>query len=362
MNLASIFQSEYTLAAIFVSFLGLIGLVTYLFGFNSAKPTESQQNESDSKKTKTKAKETKTKKKPEPAQPAPVPELVKQVKKIEEPVKAVKKIEEPVKAVKKIEETKNVKKVEPVKKQAKKEVKKEEKKGEETLVKSVIQPLEETTDASGWTTVIDKRAQKKQKSATPTSSTDSEESVVKINKKTKEVKTEVKAEAKIEVVQKDQLVIGTKQPSELLTESLIQKTETKDKEDDWIPANPKAKKDKKKEKKEVAEVEVKPQVVPVVPEVKSVEKTKPKKNAKKPAQENLVNAIKDAIVDTADSNNNKVNLKQTSLTDSIILIEKESKRTESNQSSNESLQDVDGDDGFITITNKKTKRTVRREH
>jgi len=47
MSLASIFQSEYTLAAFFVSFLGLIGLVTYLFGFKPAKP---EQTESDNDK------------------------------------------------------------------------------------------------------------------------------------------------------------------------------------------------------------------------------------------------------------------------------------------------------------------------
>lgn len=71
-----------------------------------------------------------------------------------------------------------------------------------------------------------------------------------------------------------------------------------------------------------------------------------------------------------------VDLKQASMSASIVVIDKEAlagstlakkpvqtARTESNQSSSESLQDVEGEEGFVTITSKKsTKKTaVRRE-
>ncbi|CAF0717499.1 unnamed protein product [Brachionus calyciflorus] len=334
MSVSSLFQSEYVLALGFTFILGLIGVVTYFFSFKQSEPKQSEPETTPKKTVKTKLKESKTKvQKTEPTEP---------VKKVEEPAKkveTVKKVEEPVKTVKKTE-TVN-------KKTVKKEVKK-------TVVEEPVvqtQNEEPVVDASGWTTVVDKRSEKKkQKSATP-------EAPVVQNKK--EAKS-VEVVQNVEVVNNNQLVIGAKQPSSLLTESVIERTETKEKEDDWIPANPKSKKDKKKEKKEaVVEVDVKPQeVVPVVPEVKEV---KSKKSKNKSAAQNLAHAIQDAIVDTVESKNPKVNLKQTSLTDSIILIEKENKRTESNQSSNDSLQDIDGDDGFITITNKKSKKNVRRE-
>lgn len=361
MSLNSLLQSEYVLAAFFISTLGLIGFLTYLFGF---KQNDTKQKDDETSQTKTKAtsktkqqKEVAKTKKPDSKKVesavAPVvqaaPPTPVQAKKVDEPAKSAKKAE----PVKKVVEA--VKKQQPVKKEVQK------------VEEPVVQVSQESVDTSGWTTVVDKRAEKKkQKSATPASSTDNEDAAPSAPKsKGKKAKSADKpVEAKVEV--NDQLVIGTKQPSELLTESVIEKTETKAKEDDWIPANPKAKKDKKKDKKEVAkesvkEVEVKPQVVPVVPEVKEVEKSKPKKAKKASQQQSVASAIQDAIVDTLESKATK--LKQTSLTDSLILIEKEngSKRTESNQSSNESLQDVDGDDGFITITNKKSKRAVRRE-
>jgi len=103
--------------------------------------------------------------------------------------------------------------------------------------------------------------------------------------------------------------------------------------------------------------------------------------------------IEASIKKTSNKSNPIVNLKQTNLSESMILIEKDnqlvksqiqsssssstssqqqqasgsssklkSNRTESNQSSSDSLQDVEGDvEGFITITNKKSKKPVRRE-
>jgi hypothetical protein len=88
-----------------------------------------------------------------------------------------------------------------------------------------------------------------------------------------------------------------------------------------------------------------------------------------------------SLVNNDNNKNNYIaNLKQTNLSESMILIEKDSpkplkssqssasssnsksSRTESNQSSSDSLQDVEGDvEGFITITNKKTKKPVRRD-
>lgn len=311
--MSSLFQSDYFLTVVFTSILGLIAFATYLFGIRNTEP-EKIEEESAPKRTKTKPKELKTKKKTEPQSVLvsaldPTPESSGSQKKASESPKKL------------------------ARKQTKKEVKKE------LVVEENIIKVEDTVDSTEWTTVVDKRAQKKQKVAPNEEAT--------------------KEKAKVEDLSNNQLIIGFKQSSELLTESVIQRTETKDKEDDWVPANQKTKKDKKKDKKESLSVpEVVPQVVPIVPEVKPVEKSKPKKV--KPSK-NLTSAIHEAIVDTIEAKNTKQTLKQTSLTDSLILIEKENKRTESNQSSNESLQDVDGDDGFITITNKKSKRTVRRE-
>lgn len=315
--MSSLFQSDYFITVVFTSILGLIGLATYLFGFKKSEP-EKIEEESAPKRTRTKQKELKTKKKTEP-----------ELNQVSTPPQTP----EPPKAQKKASES--------PKKVAKKQTKKEAKK--EVVVEENNVKVEETGDNSEWTTVIDKRAQKKQK-IVPHSNYNEEST---------------KEKSKVEDLSNKQLIIGFKQPSELLTESVIQQTETKEKEDDWMAASQKIKKDKKKDKKESQPVpEVVPQVVPIVPEVKPVEKTKSKK-AKQ--TQNLTSAIHEAIVDTIEAKNTKQTLKQTSLTDSIILIEKENKRTESNQSSNESLQDVDGDDGFITITNKKSKRTVRRE-
>ncbi|RNA16970.1 hypothetical protein BpHYR1_047906 [Brachionus plicatilis] len=322
--MSSLFQSEYFVAVVFTSILGIIALFTYQLGFRKAEP-EKNEEESAPKRTKAKQKETKAKKSSETQ--------IVQVAVLNQP--------EPSKPQKKLPDSpKNAAEAKSAKKQAKKESKKE-------VEEANVARAEEVVDSSDWTTVVDKRAQKKQKTVERHKREMSDNEVVTIEK------------PNTEDLNSKQLVIGTKQPSELLTESIIQRTETKDKEDDWVTANQKGKKDKKKEKKEVATVaEVVPQTVPVVPEVKPVEKPKSKKS--KPGQ-NLSSAIREAIVDTLEAKNPKLTLKQTSLTDSIILVEKENKRTESNQSSNESLQDVDGDDGFITITNKKSKRTVRRE-
>lgn len=320
--MSSIFQSEYFIAIVFTSFLGITALATYLLGFRKPEP-ENIEEESAPKRTRSKLKEQKNKKKPEP-----------QPTQIKAPVQPL----EPSKVQKKAPESpKKQAEVKPTKKQVKKDTKKD------LVEETVLVKAEEAVDSSEWTTVVDKRTQKKQK---PAAQAIDNESVV----------TE---KPKIEDLNSNQLVIGSKQPTELLTDSVIQRTETKDKEDDWVTANHKSKKDKKKDKKESPTLpEVVPQIVPDVPEVKSVVKPKTKKT--KPSQ-NLASVIQEAIVDTIEVKNPKQTLKQTSLTDSIILIEKENKRTESNQSSNESLQDVDGDDGFITITTKKNKRTVRRE-
>jgi hypothetical protein len=74
-------------------------------------------------------------------------------------------------------------------------------------------------------------------------------------------------------------------------------------------------------------------------------------------------------------NDKLAGLKQTNLSESMILIENDSSsdannksdrnkptnRKNSTQSSSESLQDVDTEEGFITITSKKTRKPVRRE-
>lgn len=109
------------------------------------------------------------------------------------------------------------------------------------------------------------------------------------------------------------------------------------------------------------------------------------KKKNKPKAAATIDEIKESVLQDAlkDSNNNHLNaatgtkkaakggeqvdLRQTSLTDSIILIDKKdiaaatapsagakskqkiSARTESNQSSSESLQDVDGDEGLCSI-------------
>jgi hypothetical protein len=278
-----------------------------------------------------------------------------------------------------------------------------------------------TADSSSWTTVNSKS--KKEKKVKPQISIPQMPSPV-------EDKTEV-------------FITPIVIPGLVLNVDGADNEEAKE-EEDWIPANNKAVKKSKPKVAAAAVVEVPvalPQAAPVKPapeEVAPVVAKEGKKKNKKEAaatktvvetpdaetrepvppvaltsaipKNSTAEAIQAAINNVIDSNsgssdinnnsnkskkptgpsslvnndNNKnnyiANLKQTNLSESMILIEKDSpkplnssqssasssnsksSRTESNQSSSDSLQDVEGDvEGFITITNKKTKKPVRRD-
>lgn len=138
-------------------------------------------------------------------------------------------------------------------------VKKEKKKTvnkpvETEIVEQGVTQVEDE-DTSGWTTVVDKRAQKKQAKQSSDSSnadnTDNASTTSSANaakKKSKAVPVEiVKHETvpvAVEQTEEKTLVIGTKQSLDTLQSTLdeISTNATPEVEDEWKTANPKAKK------------------------------------------------------------------------------------------------------------------------
>jgi hypothetical protein len=209
-------------------------------------------------------------------------------------------------------------------------------------------------------------------------------SVIKANKAAQSLTAKAAAPAA------ETVIIGSKASPAAISVAEI----AEEPEDDWIPASNKAKKNQKAKlaKAEAAPAELPKQTADVeLAKLAASTKTTPvvmstddnnnnvepakasKKKKKKPSEEaiaaiqqaqqqqaaaaapapvenkpptaptNNAGAQKTAIKTTA---NPKVNLKQTNLTDSMILVDKQiTSNGNNNQSSSESLQDAEGDDG-----------------
>lgn len=164
------------------------------------------------------------------------------------------------------------------------------------------------------------------------------------------------------------VVIGSKSTPSALSAQIAA---VEDKEDEWV--TPKGAKKNSKSKKDE-----KPSVAPVVVPAQQPAKLEPavkldETSSKKKNKKTSENEVKPVELSTTTSSSNstsgaksakkpatnqpvKTSLKQTNLTESTILIDKETlsssgsktssnSRKESNQSSTDSLQDIEGDDG-----------------
>lgn len=396
----TLMESDYFMQLAVLSSVILLGALTYLFGYKSrpidvdetesAAPEITKQKKSSKIKEKKKVKEVKEKP-AAPVVPVPavetLPETVKQPI-VEKPAAAKKEPVQPVKA-----QTKGSKKNKVI-----------EAKVVEVVNKAEI--VEESGDSAGWITVKDK----KKKTTETVPEVKSEEKKVPVVEKVVEAVVVAKKPAAqapkavvapvvpvapvVAQVVKEEVVVTAEQAKIKLLSESINELSNED-GNDWLPANPKA--NKKNSKSKQSAEPAKETVKQTVPESTGSPVNK-KKQAKVEAEKTVAAPTKSAAAKADslpnDKNNNVISeesklgknkqqvktdkkpaaaaasttdkLKQTSLTESMIIIDPDfaskSNRTESNQSSSESLQDldVDGDDGWATITSKK-KRTVRRE-